>query len=42
MKTETKADEFGAGSLRAFRLWRMLLRYVAPVGVGVVLAYNLF
>lgn len=35
------ADEFGLGQSLAFQLWRFLLRYIAPLGVGLVLVYNL-
>lgn len=35
------SDEFGFGHSTLFRLWRFVLRYVTPLGVGLVLAYNL-
>jgi NSS family neurotransmitter:Na+ symporter len=36
------ADELGMGDGAGFRLWRFVVRYIAPVGVAVVFIYNLF
>ncbi|MGI9289455.1 MAG: sodium-dependent transporter [Pseudomonadales bacterium] len=35
------SDELGAGQSILFLLWHFVLRYVSPVGVGLVLVYNL-
>lgn len=35
-------EELGLGSRKLFRLWRFVIRYVTPIGVGVVLVSSLF
>lgn len=34
-------DELGMGNSVGYRLWRFVIRYIAPVGVAVVFVYNL-
>ncbi len=41
LSREALADELGLGESRLLEIWRFLLRYLTPVGVGAVLIYNL-
>lgn len=41
LSSDATRDESGIRRPQVFRIWRFLLRYVAPAGVGIVLVYNL-
>ena len=41
MSAEILRKEMGIRNTRAFQLWRLLTRYIAPVGVGCVLVFGL-
>ncbi len=41
MSRRATMEELGLGDSPAYRLWRVLLRFAAPAGVGAVFIYNL-